>query len=96
MIATAIVLAASLASGPVLALDFIYVVRHAEKVDYWPPERSISAYRPLSEEGVARAERLAEFLEEKGVAAIYTSSTTRALATGLPLAERTGASLIAD
>ncbi len=96
-VGTAMVLAACLMSGPpALALDFIYVVRHAEKADYWPPDRSLSAYQPLSDEGVARSQRLAEFLGDKGIATIYTSSTTRSLATAMPLAERTGAEVIAD
>ena len=82
--------------APARALDSIYVVRHAEKVESWPADRALGAYRPLGDDGVARARRLAELLGDRGIAAIYTSSTTRALATAMPLADRTGAVVIAD
>jgi broad specificity phosphatase PhoE len=91
-----ILVAAVATASPLWALETIYIVRHAEKVDFWPSDPSINAYRPLSEDGVATAEELADVLEDEGIAAIYGSRTTRALATGMPLAEQTGAPVIAD
>ena len=90
------ILAVAVVATPAMALEAVYVVRHAEKVEFWPSDPSIGAYTPLSEEGVATSKRLADLLEDAGVAAIYGSRTTRALATGMPLAERTGAPVIAD
>jgi len=43
---------------PAAALDDIYLVRHAEKVAFWPSE--FDAFQPLSPAGVARAEALAQ------------------------------------
>jgi len=91
-----ILLAVVVAASPAMALEAIYVVRHAEKIEFWPSDPSISAYRPLSEEGVATSKGLADLLDDVGIAAIYASRTTRALATGMPLAEQTGAPVIAD
>ncbi|MFP5285046.1 MAG: SixA phosphatase family protein [Thermoanaerobaculia bacterium] len=73
---------------PAAALDTIYLVRHAEKSDGWPQDRDLDAFWPLSPGGQARAEFLASRLENAGIAAVYTSRTTRALMTGLPLANR--------
>jgi broad specificity phosphatase PhoE len=95
-IGSGVLAAAIAAASPVTALEAIYIVRHAEKVDFWPADPSINAYWPLSEEGVATAEGLADLLDDEGIAAIYGSRTTRALATGMPLAEQTGAPVIAD
>lgn len=69
------------------ALDTVYLVRHADKAAYWPEARELNAFHPLNRTGMDRAERLAEELADADVAAIYTSSTTRTLATGMPLAE---------
>lgn len=74
--------------APAAALDAIYLVRHAEKSDGWPQERELDAFWPLSPAGQVRAEFLASRLEDSGIAAVYTSRTTRALMTGLPLANR--------
>ena len=76
-------------SVPAAALDTIYLVRHAEKSDGWPQDRDLDAFWPLSPGGQVRAEFLASRLENAGIAAVYTSRTTRALMTGLPLANRT-------
>lgn len=73
-------------AAPAAALDTIYLVRHAEKVDDWPD--GLDALRPLSCAGVARAEALAERLKDAGIAAAYTSRTTRTLATAMPLVVR--------
>ena len=78
---------------PAAALDDIYLVRHAEKVAFWPSE--FDPFQPLSPAGVARAEALAGRFKTAGIAA-YTSRTTRALATAMPLVEATHAPITAD
>lgn len=83
-------------SVPAGALDTIYLVRHAEKAEGWPPGRDLDAFWPLSAAGAVRAEFLASRLEMAGIAAVYASRTTRSLATGLPLANRLRVSLTAD
>jgi broad specificity phosphatase PhoE len=75
-------------SAPAPALDNLYLVRHAEKSEGWPQERELDAFWPLSPGGQVRAEFLASRLENSGIAAVYTSRTTRTLMTGLPLANR--------
>lgn len=79
---------------PAAALDDIYVVRHAEKVAFWPSE--FDPFQPLSPAGVARAEALASRFKTAGIAAAYTSRTTRALATAMPLVEATHIPITAD
>ena len=79
---------------PAAALDDIYVVRHAEKVAFWPSE--FDAFQPLSPAGVARAEALAGRFKTAGIAAVYTSRTSRALATAMPLVEATHIPITAD
>jgi broad specificity phosphatase PhoE len=91
-----LVLALSLAASPLAALDVIFLVRHAEKVDDWPAARDLDAFRPLTAAGAARAEALAVRLKGEGIAAIYSSRTTRSLATGEPLAKAAGKPLTAD
>ena len=81
-------LLAILFAVPAPALDAIYLVRHAEKSEGWPQDRELDAFWPLSPGGQVRAEFLASRLENAGIAAVYTSRTTRALMTGLPLANR--------
>jgi broad specificity phosphatase PhoE len=81
---------------PAAALDTVYLVRHAEKAEGWPPGRELDAFQPLSPAGTARAESLANRLKDAGIVAIYSSNTTRSLATGLPLAKATGVPLLAD
>lgn len=83
-----------LAAVPAAALDTVYLVRHAERVEEWP--RELDAYRPLTPAGAARAESLADRLKDAGIAAVYTSVTTRTMATGMPLAVRTKVPLRAD
>ena len=84
-----LLLAIVLCAVPAAALDAVYLVRHAEKSDGWPQDRELDAFWPLSPGGQVRAEFLASRLENAGIAAVYTSRTTRALMTGLPLANRT-------
>ncbi len=85
-----------LLAAPAVALDNIYLVRHAEKADFWPADRDLDAFQPLSTAGLARAEALATRLKTAGVVAIYTSRTTRTLETGAPLAHATQVPIAAD
>lgn len=85
-----------LSAIPAAALDVLYLVRHAEKVDDWPATRELDAYRPLSPAGVSRAESLAVRLKGEGIAAIYSSRTTRSLATAEPLVKATGKPIVGD
>ena len=80
---------------PAAALDTIYLIRHAEKAS-WPSNRDLDAFQPLSPEGVVRAEALAVRLKSAGIAAVYTSRTTRTIETGVPLAQASGISIAAD
>ena len=61
-------LLALIISAPAAALDVIYLVRHAEKVDDWPAAPDLDAFRPLSAAGMARAEALAARLKGEGIA----------------------------
>jgi broad specificity phosphatase PhoE len=81
---------------PAFALDEIYLVRHAEKADFWPADRELDTFQPLSVAGLARAEALSERLKTAGIAAIYTSRTTRTLETGAPLAHITHVPMAID
>ena len=85
-----------LLTAPAVALDNVYLVRHAEKADFWPADRDLDAFQPLSTAGLARAETLAARLKTAGVTAIYTSRTTRTLETGAPLAHATHVPIAAD
>ncbi|HEV2855949.1 MAG TPA: histidine phosphatase family protein [Thermoanaerobaculia bacterium] len=91
-----LILLAVLLTAPAAALDTVYLVRHAEKSAFWPPDKDLDAFQPLSPVGTARAEALAARLKTAGIAAIYTSRTTRTLATGAPLAQSTGIPITAD
>jgi broad specificity phosphatase PhoE len=91
-----LVLALWLAASPVAALDVIFLVRHAEKADDWPAARDLDAFRPLTPAGASRAEALAVRLKGEGISTIYSSRTTRTLATGEPLAKTTGRPIVAD
>jgi hypothetical protein len=46
---------------PAAALDDVYLVRHAEKADFWPSDRDLDVFQPLSAAGLARAEALDPF-----------------------------------
>lgn len=84
-----------LAAVPAAALDTVYLVRHAEKAS-WPSDRDLDAFQPLSQEGIARAVALAARLKTVGIAAVYTSRTTRTIETGAPLVQATGIPITAD
>lgn len=86
----------ALFASPAAALDTLYLVRHAEKLEGWPAGRELDAFQPLSPAGTARAESLATRLKDAGIVAVYSSNTTRSLATGLPLAKATGVPLHGD
>jgi broad specificity phosphatase PhoE len=85
-----------LLAAPAFALDDIYIVRHAEKADFWPADRDLDTFQPLSSAGLARAEALAGRLKSAGIAAVYTSRTTRTIETGAPLAHATHIAVTAD
>lgn len=82
--------------APAAALETLYLVRHAEKSEGWPQDRELDAFWPLSPGGQVRAEFLASRLEDAGIAAVYTSRTTRTLMTGLPLVHRKGLRIFAN
>ncbi len=93
----ALLAALAAAPPPAAALDFVYLVRHAEKADGWPEEdRALDPFWPLSPAGIERARALAQRLEGAGVAAVYTSRTVRAFSTALPLAEAAAAAIVVD
>ena len=62
----------------------LFLVRHAHS-DYGPDEM-----RALSESGQRAAQRVADLLEDRGVAVIVSSPYTRAVQTVQPLADRLG------
>lgn len=66
----------------------IYIVRHAEKLATWLDDDALDAFHPLSAEGVARAQKLPELFQSEAIAAIFSSRTTRALHTALPLSQK--------
>lgn len=85
-----------LCAAPAVALDAVYLVRHAEKADPWPKDKDLDAFWPLSLAGMVRAEALAGRLEKAKIAAVYTSRTTRTLATAMPLVARTHVAITPD
>lgn len=68
------------------AQPVVYLIRHAEKLPEWLGE--YDAHHPLSEAGVARAQKLAEQFEKGALVGIYSSRTTRTLHTAMPLAQK--------
>jgi len=66
----------------------IYLVRHAEKLAGWPDGDGLDEFHPLSSEGAARAKKLAGQFNADSIAAIFSSRTTRALHTALPLSQK--------
>jgi broad specificity phosphatase PhoE len=82
-------------AAPAAALDTVYLVRHAEKAP-WPSDRDLDAFQPLSPEGSTRAEALASRLKDAGISIVYTSRTTRTIATGAPLAQGANVPIVAD
>lgn len=60
----------------------VYVVRHLQKAAGDDP--------PLTADGAANAQKLADMLEGKRIAAIFATRTRRAMETAQPLASRLG------
>lgn len=75
-------LATSALPATAIAAD-VYIMRHLQKAD-------ASADPPLSDEGAARAQEVAELLEDRGIKAVFATDTQRAEQTGAPLAARLG------
>ncbi len=70
-----------------LAGKTIYVTRHMQKAQGDDP--------PLSSEGTAAAERVADMLADRNIAAIFATPTRRAMETAAPLSRRTGVEITA-
>lgn len=66
----------------------LYLVRHAQPV--YQGYQEAPELAPLSEKGRADSERLADFLQGKGIEQIYSSPYPRAVQTLEPLARRLG------
>ncbi|MCX7569242.1 histidine phosphatase family protein [Tumebacillus sp. DT12] len=67
----------------------VYLIRHCKA-------EGQSAEAKLTDEGNAQAEKLADFLEGKGIAAIWTSPFVRTRQTIQPLAQRLGMETVQD
>jgi phosphohistidine phosphatase SixA len=65
----------------VSALDVVYVTRHAQKEPSLPWSQ-LGAFRPLSPKGASCAAQLGKMMQDRGIAAVYSSETERTLATG--------------
>lgn len=86
---SAIILALLFMTNSVFATDtVVIVVRHAEKSTDDPKDPS------LSEQGSARANKLAEVLRDAGVKAVYTTQYKRTQQTGLPTATQSGLQVV--
>jgi len=75
-------------AGAASAQPTIYIVRHAEKLATWLDDEALDPFHPLSAEGVVRAQKLAEQFPAGAIATIFSSRTTRALHTALPLSQK--------
>jgi broad specificity phosphatase PhoE len=78
----AILVAIVFGAVPASAAETIYVVRHLQKAAGDNP--------PLTPEGTAGAQRIADILAAKGVTAVFATPTRRAEETATPLAKRLG------
>ena len=67
---------------PASAAEVVYVIRHLQKAAGDDP--------PLTPEGAAGASALANILAERGIRAVFATSTRRAIQTATPLAVRLG------
>lgn len=77
--------------APAPETSAIYLVRHAEKVtDGGAMIVDDPRDPPLTAEGEARAEALADTLEDAGITQIWSSDYTRTRDTAAPFAERLG------
>ena len=75
-------LSAAIAVQPAVAAETVYVVRHLQKAEGADP--------PLSTEGAANAQLLAQRLANSGIKAIFATPTRRAMETAEPLAKALG------
>ncbi len=66
----------------------VFLVRHAEK------ETEPRQDPPLTKEGAARAQKLAELLSAAGIKNVYTSQFVRTKTTGEPLAAKLGTTVV--
>ena len=82
---------------PAHAFGTVYVTRHADKQSPAPYRAAgHDELTPLSRRGMERAEALALLLAGADISAVYASTTTRALATAVPLARRLGLTVSTD
>jgi broad specificity phosphatase PhoE len=82
LLAALMLAALALVATPALAAELVYIVRHLEKAAGQDPA--------LTPHGAARAEQLADQLENKGIKAVFATATQRARQTAAPLATRLG------
>ncbi len=75
-------LAAAATAPAVHAADTVFVMRHLQKAQGGDP--------PLSPEGAANAQALADMLAKSGIKAIFATPTHRAMQTAEPLAAKLG------
>jgi len=69
----------------------VFLVRHAEKVS---EEIAFNSQDPdLSEEGIARADRLTTILKDQTIHAVFITKTIRSFQTGMPTADMNGVEL---
>jgi broad specificity phosphatase PhoE len=71
-------------AGPAHGQQAIFLLRHAERVEYKSPDGV------LSQAGEARAQLLARLLKDAGVTSIYTTDLKRTIQTAEPLAKALG------
>jgi broad specificity phosphatase PhoE len=82
LLATLMLAALALVSAPALAAEPVFIIRHLEKAAGQDPA--------LTPQGAARAEKLADMLENKGIKAVFATAFQRAQQTAAPLARRLG------
>ena len=79
---SALLLFGALVPAPVTAAGTVYVIRHLEKAAGDDP--------PLTPQGAARADQLAQMLTGANIKAVFATPTKRARETAMPLATRFG------
>lgn len=86
-----ILLLVLLAMVEAIAQPKVYLVRHAEKLEGWFEAGELDHFQPLSAEGIATAERVAQQFKSGEIAAIFSSATTRTLHTALAISQKVNA-----